>query len=60
MTPEEKSKLVHDVDAMDCLIWADRWLAKFASSELATVVHEDGTLAKPLIKQSVRVCGVRH
>jgi hypothetical protein len=35
------------------MIWADRWLAQYAPSEMATVVHEDGTPAKPLIKRSM-------
>jgi hypothetical protein len=50
-----KARLIHNVAAIDCLIAADRWLERFAPTELATVVHEDGTPAKPLIKLSVQV-----
>ena len=46
--------IIHDAAAIDCLSRADRWLAKFAPSELATVVHEDGTPAKKMIKHTVR------
>jgi hypothetical protein len=49
-----KAGLIHTSAAMDCLIWADRWLARFAPTELGTVVHEDSTRAKPLIKRSVQ------
>jgi hypothetical protein len=42
------------VAVMDCLMRADRWLAKNAPTELATVIHEDGTGAKPRIKHLVR------
>ena len=47
--------MIQDIAALDCLLWADRWLAAFAPDELATVVHEDGTAAKKLIKATVRV-----
>ena len=54
--PTHKGNLIHNVAAMDCLIWADRWLEQCSPSELATVVHEDGsTLPKRLIKNSVRL-----
>ena len=53
--PEFKAKMIHSGAAVDCLIWADRWLAQYAPTELATVVHEDGTSAKRLIKRIVRV-----
>jgi hypothetical protein len=52
--PNAKVRVIHNVAAVDCLIWADKWLERYAPSELATVIHEDGTSAKPLIKQSVR------
>lgn len=50
----ELSNTIHNLAAMDCLLWADRWLARFAPKELATVVHEDGTPAKRMIKHSVQ------
>jgi len=52
--PEFKGKLIHNAAAIDCLIRADRWLANYAPSELGTVIHEDGTPAKRLIKRVVR------
>jgi hypothetical protein len=55
MPQKHRGNLMHDSAAMDCLIWADRWLAKYAPAELATVVHEDGTPAKQLIKHTVRL-----
>lgn len=50
-----KGQLMHNTAVMDCLMWADRWLARFAPTELATVIHEDGTPAKKLIKLSVQI-----
>jgi hypothetical protein len=29
--PDAKSKIMHNAAAVDCLIWADRWLAQFAN-----------------------------
>jgi Protein of unknown function (DUF3800) len=52
--PDLKNRMIHNVAAMDCLIWSDRWLAKYAPTELAAVVHEDGADAKRLIKAVVR------
>jgi Protein of unknown function (DUF3800) len=48
-------KMIHDMAVLDCMLWADRWLAKFAPSELSTIIHEDGTAAKPLIKATIRI-----
>jgi Protein of unknown function (DUF3800) len=53
-THQKKARLIHDVAVIDCLMRADKWLALFAPTELATVVHEDGTSAKSTIKLSVR------
>jgi hypothetical protein len=50
---KQVSRILHDVAVIDCLERADRWLARYAPTELATVTHEDGTPAKPLIKKSV-------
>jgi hypothetical protein len=50
-----RHKMIHDMAALDCMLWADRWLAKFAPSELSTIIHEDGTPAKPLIKAIIRI-----
>jgi hypothetical protein len=53
--PKLKGNLIHNSAVADCLIHSDRWLEKYAPSELATVIHEDGTPAKQLIKRVVRV-----
>ena len=58
--PDHKENLIHNMAAMDCMIWADRWLEHFAPSEMATVVHEDGTKAKRLIKNSVLLARNEH
>ncbi|WGJ15501.1 DUF3800 domain-containing protein [Methylocapsa sp. D3K7] len=59
MPPDEpqhfKHNLIHTTAATDCLTRADGFLAKYAPSELATVIHEDGPAAKKLIKHVVRM-----
>lgn len=52
---KQKGVLMHQMAVVDCLSQADRWLEKWVPTELATVVHEDGTPAKQLIKLSVRM-----
>ncbi len=47
---------LHTWSALNCLYWSDLWLSAFAPDEMATVVHEDGALAKPLIRNLVRAC----
>lgn len=54
--PPLPTENLHTWSALNCLYWADLWLDAFAPDELATVVHEDGPLAKPLIKNLVRAC----
>jgi hypothetical protein len=49
-----KGKFLHSSAVMDALMRADKWLSKYSSAELATVVHEDGTPAKKMIKGIVR------
>lgn len=53
--PDLKPNMLHQVAILDCLLWADRWLAEYAPDELATVVHEDGTPAKRFVKESLRI-----
>jgi hypothetical protein len=53
-TPQFRGNLIHSTAAMDCLIRTDKWLEEYAPEELATVVHEDGTPAKKLIKHTLR------
>jgi hypothetical protein len=55
LTAKAKGTAMQGAAVMDCLMFGDAWLAKYAPNELATVVHEDGTPAKQLIKYSVRV-----
>jgi hypothetical protein len=51
---DSKHKLMHSAAAFDCLSKADKWLERYAPTELATVIHEDGPAAKRLIKTIVR------
>jgi hypothetical protein len=52
---KHKDAMLHITAATDCLRWADIWLHRYAPSELATVVHEDGTSAKRFIKWVVKI-----
>ncbi len=52
---KHESKVIHSIAAIDCLRWADKWLELFAPTELATVVHEDGTRAKTMIKEGLKL-----
>jgi len=52
--PSFKNNMVQDMAVLGCLLHADAWLETYAPTELATVIHEDGTDAKRLIKHSVR------
>lgn len=54
-TAGERTNLLQQMAAFDCLSQADKWLTAHAPDELATVVHEDGSRAKNLIKRTVRV-----
>lgn len=49
-----KGKFLHSSAVMDALMRADKWLDKYSPTELATVIHEDGTPAKKMIKNIVR------
>lgn len=40
--------------AMDCAMWADRWLARYAPQENAMIVAEDTDRVKPMIKRAIR------
>ena len=53
-TSSEKDAFIQNVSVVDCLLRADQWLDRYAPSELATVVHEDGTSAKPMIKRTLK------
>jgi hypothetical protein len=52
--PSFKNNMIQDMAVLDCLLHADAWLETYAPTELAAVIHEDGTSAKRLIKHSVR------
>jgi len=54
-SPRMKNNIIHQSALLDCLTWADSWLAKYSPNELATVVHEDGTSSKGFIKRSLRM-----
>ncbi len=49
-----KGKFLHSSAVMDALMRADKWLDKYSPTELATVIYEDGTPAKKMIKNIVR------
>jgi hypothetical protein len=52
---ELKANIIHNNAVIDCLMWADKWLERFAPNELATVIHEDGSRAKKLIQACVEM-----
>ncbi len=54
LNERERFEGLHVWSVVDCLYWADLWLAINAPTENAAVVHEDGPSAKPVIKQAVR------
>lgn len=60
MSNNERARIIQSTAVMDCLIRTDTWLETFAPDELATVIHEDGTPAKPLIKKLVWVARNRE
>jgi Protein of unknown function (DUF3800) len=55
---EHETNLKHSVmqltSAMDCALWADRWLARYAPQENAMIVAEDADRVKPMIKRAIR------
>lgn len=53
MSNARKQQLMHHAAICDCLSQTDKWLAKYAPQELATVVHEDGMDAKAVIRKIV-------
>jgi len=55
MSSNQKARFIHQIAALDCLIWTDRWLGRFAPNELATIVHEEGDSAKRVIKRAVNI-----
>ena len=59
-THRGRARVIQNVSVLDCLLWTDRWLARFAPDELATVIHEDGTDAKTVIKLAVRLLRSEH
>jgi hypothetical protein len=60
--PNDKVRgdFLHSSAVIDCLMRADQWLGAYAQTELATVVHEDGTPAKRMIKRVVRTMRSRE
>lgn len=53
--PQVRGNFIHSAATVDCLIRSDKWLDEYAPTELTTVVHEDGTPAKKIIKHTLRV-----
>jgi Protein of unknown function (DUF3800) len=54
-TTRKKAELMHRVAVIDCLLRADKWLARYSPTEVATVVHEDGVPSKRLTEFTVRM-----
>jgi hypothetical protein len=50
-----KHGIMHTMAAIDCAMWADRWLEKFSPNENAVVIAEDVDRVKRLIKAAIRV-----
>jgi hypothetical protein len=40
---------------MDCALWTDRWLAKYAPNENALITAEDNYYTKKMMKTSVQI-----
>jgi hypothetical protein len=57
-SPSENADRLHVWSVINCLFWAETWLTAFSPEEMATVIHEDGAAAKPVIKRIVRL--LRH
>jgi len=54
--PQElKKTIMHTGAAMDCALWTDRWLAKYAPTENALITAEDNDYVKRMMKESVRI-----
>jgi hypothetical protein len=52
---EQKRLLIQVASALDCAIWAERWLGKYASTENAMIIAEDADRVKKLMKKSIRL-----
>jgi len=50
-----KRPLIQTTSALDCIVWADRWLRKYAGDEKAMVIAEDTDRVKRLMKASVKL-----
>jgi hypothetical protein len=59
-TEQLKNKFLHSSALMDAVMRADKWLDRFSPTELATVVHEDGSQANKMIKRVVRMMRSRE
>ena len=53
-TPEIKKMVMHGGAAMDCVLWVDRWLAKYAPTENALITAEDNDYVKKITKNALR------
>jgi Protein of unknown function (DUF3800) len=49
-----KKLVIHGSAAVDCVIWTDRWLERFAPDENAVIVAEDNDYIKKALKNAVR------
>ncbi|THD65331.1 MAG: hypothetical protein E7813_15320 [Bradyrhizobium sp.] len=53
--PAMKRRIIHGAAAIDCILWTDRWLAKFAPDENAMIIAEDNDYIKKVLKFVVRI-----
>jgi hypothetical protein len=51
--PDKKREIMQSICVLDCAIWADRWLEKYATSENAIIIAEDTDRVKRLVKASI-------
>jgi hypothetical protein len=52
---EAKKFFIHTSAAVDCAIWTDRWLEKYAPSENAIIIAEDNDYIKKMLKRVVHI-----
>jgi hypothetical protein len=50
----EQAGLIQTLVVMQCLVKANQWIREFAPTELAAVVHEDGSASRVWVKRVVR------
>src|SRR6266852_5096161 len=49
----EKRDIMQSMCVLDCAVWADRWLEKYATGENGIIIAEDTDRVKRLVKASI-------